>query len=177
MSTQSTHTLSVLVDNKPGVLARISSLFSRRGFNIESLAVGPTERPEVSRITLVTTVDRPDVLEQLVKQLNKLVEVYKIIELAPNSVQRELILIKVRCNDTNRSAVLDVVGLFRGKAVDVGTESVTVEATGSSDKLTALVTMLEPYGIIELVKSGQVALGRGQKSITEKNRVALRAAN
>ena len=177
MSTQSTHTLSVLVDNKPGVLARISSLFSRRGFNIESLAVGPTERPEVSRITLVTTVDRPDVLEQLVKQLNKLVEVYKIIELAPNSVQRELILIKVRCTDTNRSAVIDVVGLFRGKAVDVGTESVTVEATGSSDKLAALVTMLEPYGIIELVKSGQVALGRGQKSITEKNRVALRAAN
>ena len=177
MSTQSTHTLSVLVDNKPGVLARISSLFSRRGFNIESLAVGPTERPEVSRITLVTTVDRPDVLEQLVKQLNKLVEVYKIIELAPNSGQRELILIKVRCNDTNRSAVIDVVGLFRGKAVDVGTESVTVEATGSSDKLAALVTMLEPYGIIELVKSGQVALGRGQKSITEKNRVALRAAN
>lgn len=170
----STHTLSVLVDNKPGVLARVASLFSRRGFNIESLAVGPTERDDVSRITLVTSVDDPNVLEQLVKQLNKLIEVLKIIELEPHSVQRELILIKVRCSDNNRSAVIDVVGLFRGKAVDVGQESVTVEATGSSDKLAALVTMLEPYGIIELVKSGQVALGRGNKSINEKNRPALR---
>ena len=172
----SRHTLSVLVENSPGVLARVAGLFARRAFNIHSLAVGPTEHPTISRMTVV--VDADDLpLEQVTKQLNKLVEVYKIIELAPNSVQRELILIKVRCNDTNRSAVIDVVGLFRGKAVDVGTESVTVEATGSSDKLAALVTMLEPYGIIELVKSGQVALGRGQKSITEKNRVALRAAN
>ncbi len=171
----STHTLSVLVENNPGVLARISSLFSRRGFNIESLAVGPTERSDISRVTLVTTVDDPRTLEQLVKQLNKLLEVYKILELEPNSVQRELILIKVRCNDHNRSAVIDVVGLFRGKAVDVGPDSVTVEATGSTDKLAALVTMLEPYGIIELVKSGQVALGRGNKSINEKNRPALRA--
>lgn len=173
----STHTLSVLVSNTPGVLARISALFSRRGFNIESLAVGPTEKDEVSRITLVTTVDAVDTVEQLVKQLNKLVEVYKIIELEPNSVKREMILAKVRCNDSNRSAVIDVVGLFRGKAVDVGTESVTVEATGSTEKLAALITMLEPYGIIELVKSGQVALGRGQKSINEKNRPALRAAH
>ncbi|MGI5952584.1 MAG: acetolactate synthase small subunit [Brooklawnia sp.] len=173
----STHTLSVLVDNKPGVLARISSLFSRRGFNIESLAVGPTEKEDVSRITLVTNVDDARVLEQLVKQLNKLVEVFKVIELAPSSVQRELILVKVRCDTSNRSQVIDVVGLFRGKAVDVGHESVTIEATGSSEKLTALVTMLEPYGIIELVKSGQVALGRGQKSINEKNRSAQRAAN
>lgn len=172
----SIHTLSVLVENKPGVLARISSLFSRRGFNIESLAVGPTERDDVSRITLVTSVDDITVLEQLVKQLNKLVEVYKVIELEPNSVERELILIKVRCNGQNRSAVIDVVGLFRGKAVDVSPETVTIEATGSSDKLAALVTMLEPYGIIELVKSGQVALGRGHKSINEKGRPVLRAA-
>ena len=100
----------------------------------------------------------------------------KIVELAPNSVQRELILVKVRCDDSNRSAVIDVVSLFRGKAVDVGPESVTVEATGSDEKLAALMTMLEPYGIIELVKSGQVALGRGRKSINEKHR-ALRAAN
>lgn len=173
----STHTLSVLVDNKPGVLARISSLFSRRGFNIESLAVGPTENEDVSRITLVTSVDDPRILEQLVKQLNKLVEVYKIIELAPTAVQRELILVKVRCNDSNRSSVIDVVGLFRGKAVDVGHESITIEATGSDEKLTALITMLEPYGIIELVKSGQVALGRGHKSINEKTRAVLRAAH
>ena len=172
----STHTLSVLVSNQPGVLTLISGLFSRRGFNIESLAVGPTERDAVSRITLVTQVGDINSLEQLVKQLNKLVEVYKIIELEPNSVQRELILLKVKCNDQNRSAVIDVVGLFRGKAVDVGPESITVEATGTADKLHALVTMLEPYGIIELVKSGQVALGRGQRSINEKNRAVLRAA-
>ena len=173
----STHTLSVLVSNKPGVLARVAMLFSRRGFNIESLAVGPTENPEISRITLVSTVDDPNTLEQLVKQLNKLVEVYKIIELEPNAVHRELILIKVRCSNANRSAIIDVVGLFRGKAVDVGPESVTIEATGGNDKLEALVTMLEPYGIIELVKSGEVALGRGNRSINEKKRPALRATH
>ncbi|WIY83619.1 acetolactate synthase small subunit [Propionimicrobium sp. PCR01-08-3] len=167
------HTLSVLVIDQPGVLARVASLFSRRGFNIESLAVGPTEREDLSRITLVTEVEDPNVLEQLVKQLNKLVEIYKVIELEPNSVVRELILVKVHCNERNRSAVLDVVGLFRGKTVDVSFESVTVEATGSSDKLAALITMLEPYGIIELVKSGEVALSRGNKSINEKNRPAL----
>ena len=170
------HTLSVLVSDQPGVLARVASLFSRRGFNIESLAVGPTERDDLSRITLVTEVDDVTILEQLVKQLNKLVEVYKVIELEPNSVQRQLILVKVRCNERNRSAVLDVVGLFRGKAVDVSFESITVEATGSDDKLDALITMLEPYGIIELVKSGEVALSRGNKSINEKSRGVLRTA-
>ena len=172
----SNHTLSVLVSDQPGVLARVASLFSRRGFNIESLAVGPTERDDLSRITLVTEVDDVTILEQLVKQLNKLIEVYKVIELEPNSVQRQLILLKVRCNERNRSAVLDVVGLFRGKAVDVSFESITVEATGSDDKLDALITMLEPYGIIELVKSGEVALSRGNKSINEKSRGVLRTA-
>ena len=172
----SNHTLSVLVSDQPGVLARVASLFSRRGFNIESLAVGPTERDDLSRITLVTEVDDVTILEQLVKQLNKLIEVYKLIELEPNSVQRQLILVKVRCNERNRSAVLDVVGLFRGKAVDVSFESITVEATGSDDKLDALITMLEPYGIIELVKSGEVALSRGNKSINEKSRGVLRTA-
>ncbi len=169
----STHTLSVLVSDQPGVLARVSSLFSRRGFNIASLAVGRTEKEGLSRITLVTEVDDANVLEQLVKQLNKLVEVYKIIELEPNSVQRQLILVKVRCTERNRSAVLDVVELFRAKGVDVSFDSVTVEATGSEDKLEALITMLEPYGIIELVKSGEVALSRGNKSINEKHRSAL----
>ncbi|WP_341729174.1 acetolactate synthase small subunit [Brooklawnia sp.] len=169
------HTLSVLVSDQPGVLARVASLFSRRGFNIESLAVGSTEKEGVSRITLVTEVDEGNVLEQLVKQLNKLVEVYKVIELEPNSVQRQLILLKVRCNERNRSAVLDVVGLFRAKAVDVSFESVTIEATGTEDKLAALITMLDAYGIIELVKSGEVALSRGNKSINEKNRPALQA--
>lgn len=171
----STHTLSVLVSDQPGVLARVASLFSRRGFNIASLAVGRTEKEGLSRITLVTEVDDANVLEQLVKQLNKLVEVYKIIELEPNSVQRQLILVKVRCTERNRSAVLDVVELFRAKGVDVSFDSVTIEATGSEDKLEALITMLEPYGIIELVKSGEVALSRGNKSINEKHRSALQS--
>ncbi|MGK0540718.1 acetolactate synthase small subunit [Propionimicrobium lymphophilum] len=163
-----THTLSVLVQDHPGVLTRVASLFSRRGFNIESLAVGPTEKEGVSRMTLVTVVDDERFVEQLVKQLNKLVEVLKVLELPESSVCREMILVKVRCDNTNRSSVIDVVSLFRGKAVDVGLTSVTIEATGSHDKLEALLTMLEPYGVIELVKSGQVALGRGQKSINEK---------
>ena len=163
-----THTLSVLVQDHPGVLTRVASLFSRRGFNIESLAVGPTEKEGVSRMTLVTVVDDERFVEQLVKQLNKLVEVLKVLELPESSVCREMILVTVRCDNTNRSSVIDVVSLFRGKAVDVGLTSVTIEATGSHDKLEALLTMLEPYGVIELVKSGQVALGRGQKSINEK---------
>lgn len=163
-----THTLSVLVQDHPGVLTRVASLFSRRGFNIESLAVGPTEKEGVSRMTLVAVVDDERFVEQLVKQLNKLVEVLKVLELPESSVCREMILVKVRCDNTNRSSVIDVVSLFRGKAVDVGLTSVTIEATGSHDKLEALLTMLEPYGVIELVKSGQVALGRGQKSINEK---------
>lgn len=170
------HTLSVLVSDHPGVLARVASLFSRRGFNIGSLAVGTTEREGHSRITLVAEVADPAALEQLVKQLNKLIEVYKVVELDPNSVQRQLVLVKVRCGERNRSAVLEVVGLFRGKTVDVSFDSVTIEATGSEDKLNALLTMLEPYGIIELAKSGEVALGRGNKSINEKNRPAVVSA-
>ena len=160
------HTLSVLVENKPGVLARVAGLFSRRGFNIESLAVGPTEVPEVSRMTIVVAVeDLP--LEQVTKQLNKLVNVLKIVELEPAvSVQRELLLLKVRADATVRSQVLETVQLFRAKVVDVAPEAVTVEATGTSDKLAALLRMLEPYGIREMVKSGMVAVGRGPRSIT-----------
>jgi len=160
------HTLSVLVENKPGVLARVAGLFSRRGFNIESLAVGPTEVPEVSRMTIVVAVeDLP--LEQVTKQLNKLVNVLKIVELEPAvSVQRELLLVKVRADAGVRSQVLETVQLFRAKVVDVAPEAVTVEATGTSDKLTALLRMLEPYGIREMVKSGMVAVGRGPRSIT-----------
>jgi len=165
----STHTLSVLVEDKPGVLARCAALFSRRGFNIESLAVGPTENEHLSRMTLVAQVDDDTVLEQLVKQLNKLVEVIKIVEL-DNAVQRELILVKVRSNAENRSQIVDTVNLFRGKAVDVSPDSITVEATGGAEKLTALVTMLEPFGVVELVQSGQVALARGARTITDKTR-------
>ena len=162
----STHTLSVLVENKPGVLARVASLFSRRGFNIESLAVGPTEHTEISRMTIVVNVeDSP--LEQVTKQLNKLVEVIKIVELDPGaSVNRELLLVKVKAETVTRGQVLETVQLFRAKVVDVSPESLTVEATGTADKLTALLRMLEPYGIREMVQSGMVAVGRGPRSIT-----------
>jgi acetolactate synthase-1/3 small subunit len=161
-----THTLSVLVENKPGVLVRVSGLFSRRGFNIESLAVGPTEHADVSRMTIVVKVDQLP-LEQVTKQLNKLVNVIKIVELDPaQSVQRELLLVKVRADASVRSAVLEVANLFRAKVVDVGTESVTIEATGTADKLAALLKVLEPYGIREMVQSGMVAVGRGPRSIT-----------
>ena len=160
------HTLSVLVENKPGVLARVAGLFSRRGFNIESLAVGPTEVTEVSRMTIVVAVDELP-LEQVTKQLNKLINVIKIVELEPAiSVQRELLLVKVRADATVRSQVLETVQLFRAKVVDVAPEALTVEATGTTDKLSALLRMLEPYGIREMVKSGMVAVGRGPRSIT-----------
>jgi acetolactate synthase I/III small subunit len=168
MSDLSTRTLSVLVENKPGVLARVSSLIFRRGFNIESLAVGPTEYPHMSRITLAVTVDDL-VLEQMTKQLNKLVEVLKIVELEPGSVRRELILIKVRAEAEQRGRVLEVLQLFQGaKAVDITAETITIEAVGSPDKLEAMMRLLEPFGIRELVQSGVVAVGRGSRSITDR---------
>ena len=165
----SKHTLSVLVENKPGVLARVSGLFSRRGFNIDSLAVGETEHPEVSRITIVVNAeDSP--LEQVTKQLNKLVNVLKVVELDPDaSVQRELLLVKVKADQTTRSQVLEVVQLFRAKVVDVVADAVTIEATGTVDKLDAFIRVLEPFGIRELVQSGMVAVGRGARSITDRN--------
>jgi acetolactate synthase I/III small subunit len=165
----SRHTLSVLVENKPGVLARVSSLFSRRGFNIDSLAVGPTEHPEVSRMTIVVNVEELP-LEQVTKQLNKLVNVIKIVELDPAAaVQRELLLVKVRADLDTRSHVLETVQLFRAKVVDVAPDAVTIEATGTADKLEALIRVLDPFGIKELVQSGMVAVGRGSRSITDRN--------
>ena len=160
------HTLSVLVENKPGVLARVAGLFSRRGFNIHSLAVGPTESPDISRMTIVVAVDELP-LEQVTKQLNKLVNVIKIVELDPGqAVQRELLLVKVRADATVRSQVLETVQLFRAKVIDVSPEALTVEATGTGDKLDALLRMLEPYGVREMVQSGMVAIGRGPRAIT-----------
>jgi len=165
----SVHTLSVLVENKPGVLARIASLFSRRGFNIDSLAVGPTEHPEISRMTIAVNVESLP-LEQVTKQLNKLINVLKIVELDPAiSVQRELLLVKVRADAESRSHVLETVQLFRAKVIDVSPDSVTIEATGSADKLEALLRMLEPFGVKELVQSGMVAIGRGPRSITDRS--------
>ncbi len=164
----STHTLSVLVADRPGVLARVSALFSRRGFNIDSLAVGPTEQPDMSRITLVVEAE-DNTVEQLTKQLNKLVEVVKIVELDPDAVRQELVLIKVATTDPGtRSDVLEVIQLFKAKAVDATNDSIVVQATGSPEKLRALVTMLEPFGVRELVQSGLVALGRGPRSITDR---------
>ena len=167
------HTLSVLVEDKPGVLARVASLFSRRGFNIQSLAVGATEQKHLSRMTIVVAVDDFP-LEQITKQLNKLVNVLKIVQLDSRStVQRELILIKVTADNATRTSVLEIVQMFRAKVVDAAADSVTIEATGTTDKLKALLEVLEPYGVKELVQSGIVAIGRGPRSITDR---ALRSA-
>ena len=164
------HTLSVLVQYKPGVLARISGLISRRGFNIDSLAVGATENEAVSRMTIVVDVDET-ALEQVTKQLNKLVEVLKVVELDPEaSVQRELLLIKVRCDASSRSEVVQLTQMFRCNVVDVGLDSVVIEATGTPDKLQALLTVLASYGVREIVQSGLVAVARGGRSITDRGR-------
>ncbi|MDN5797846.1 MAG: acetolactate synthase small subunit [Intrasporangium sp.] len=165
----SKHTLSVLVENKPGVLARVASLFSRRGFNIDSLAVGPTELEEISRMTVVVEVEA-GALEQVTKQLNKLVEVLKVVELdTAAAVHSEICLVKVRADATSRSQVVDTVNLFKAKVVDVAPDALTIEVTGSSDKLTAFLAVLEPFGIKELVQSGVVAMGRGSRSITDRS--------
>mgnify|MGYP000039922703 FL=1 len=159
----SVHTLSVLVENSPGVLARVSSLFSRRGYNIDSLAVGPTEDEQYSRMTIVVNVEEHG-LHQVVQQLDKLINVISITELDPvASVQRELLLVKVSTDQTTRSQVLETVQLFRAKVVDVAQDAVTIEATGNSEKIQALLRVLEPYGIKELVQSGLVAMSRGLK--------------
>lgn len=165
------YTLSVLVENKPGVLARIAGLIARRGYNIDSLAVGPTESEETSRITLSVVVEDDLVLEQITKQLNKLLEVLKIVELEENAVKRELMLIKLRADPATRSQIIEVVQLFRGKTVDVHNDSLTIEATGSPEKLAALMQMLQPYGVREVVQSGLVALARGSKSLTDRARL------
>jgi acetolactate synthase I/III small subunit len=164
----STHTLSVLVENKPGVLARIAGLFSRRGFNIDSLAVGPTEHPEVSRMTIVVNVEESP-LEQVTKQLNKLVEVIKIVELDPAaSVSRELLIVKVKADVATRSQVLEAVTLFKAKVVDVATDAITVQVVGNQAKLEDFLRFVEPLGVRELVQSGVVAIGRGSRSISER---------
>lgn len=164
----STHVLSLLVEDKSGLLTRVAGLFARRGFNIESLAVGHSEIEGLSRITIL--VDVEDVpLEQVTKQLNKLINVIKIVELDPTqSVQREHLLIKVRVDNTTRSQVLEAVTLFRARVVDVSTDAVVIEVTGDSGKTQAFLRVLEPYGIKEIAQSGLLAIGRGSKSITER---------
>ena len=169
----SKHTLSVLVENRPGVLTRVAGLFARRSFNIHSLAVGPTEHEGISRMTVVVDVDDLP-LEQVTKQLNKLLNVIKIVELEPEaSVQREMLLVKVRADLQTRSHVLETVELFRARVIDVAPDAVTIEATGNPDKLQALLKVLEPFGIRELAQSGLVGISRGNRSITDR---ALRSA-
>ena len=160
-----THTLSVLVEDKPGVLARVAALFSRRGFNIESLAVGATEQKDMSRMTIVVSAEETP-LEQVTKQLNKLINVIKIVEQdEDNSVARELALIKVRADTGSRSQVIEAVNLFRAKVVDVSPEAMTIEATGDRGKIEALLGVLEPFGIREIVQSGLVSMTRGSRGI------------
>ncbi|MFO7689444.1 MAG: acetolactate synthase small subunit [Cryobacterium sp.] len=162
------HVLSLLVEDKPGLLTRVAGLFARRGFNIESLAVGHSEIAGLSRITILVDVEEVP-LEQVTKQLNKLINVIKVVELDQSqSVQREHQLIKVRVDNTTRSQVLEAVTLFRARVVDVATDAVVIEVTGDSGKVQALLRVLEPYGIKELAQSGLLAIGRGSKSITER---------
>lgn len=162
------HTLSILVQNQPGVLARVAALFTRRAFNIHSLAVGETEEPSISRITV--QVDAEDLpFEQVTKQLNKLINVLKVVELPPqDAVTRKFVLFKVQANAQNRSQVLQIVDLFRASVVDVNRESLVIQAAGVQSKLEALMETLAPYGINEIVQSGAVAIGRGPRSITDQ---------
>lgn len=177
MAAEERHLLSVLVENKPGVLTRIAGMFARRGYNIHSLAVGPTDDPTLSRLTVVVGDDAVQV-EQIVKQLNKLVHVLKILELDPaESVKRELQMVKVDAPPEVRGQIMQLVEVFRAKVCDVDHETVTIEASGSPDKLEALQTMLEPYGIRELVRSGTISLARGSSAMLEtgSNRPRIRA--
>jgi acetolactate synthase-1/3 small subunit len=155
------HTLSVLVENKPGVLTRIAALFARRGFNIDSLAVGETEDPRLSRMTIaVDAQDSP--LEQVTKQLHKLINVIKITDLDPaNSVERELMLVKVRADSGSRPEIMQIVEVFRAKIVDVGKGELMVEVTGTREKMEAILGLMRPFGVVELVRTGRIAMGRG----------------
>ena len=164
----SRHVLSLLVEDKPGILTRVAALFARRGFNIESLAVGTTEVEGLSRITVVVGVEGAP-LEQVTKQLNKLINVIKVVELeAEQAVQRDHMLIKVKTDAATRSQVLEAVTLFRARVIDVVSDAVIIEITGDTSKCVAFIKILEPYGIKEMVQSGVLAMGRGSKSITEK---------
>ena len=154
--------LSVLVENKPGVLARVSSMFARRGFNIHSLAVGPAADPEFSMMTVVVEDEN---LEQVLKQLRKLVNTIKVTELDPkDSIEREVMLVRVTADASQRGELLEAAGVFKARAVDVGTTSITFEITGTPDKVNDFLELLRPYGLIELAKSGWIALARDSKS-------------
>jgi len=161
------YTLSVLVENHPGVLSRVAGLFSRRGFNIDSLAVGVTEDPTISRMTIVVNGD-DYIVEQVTKQLNKLIDVIKIKKLNPKeAVERELALIKVNANSQTRSDIIQITEIFRANIVDVSKETLTIEISGDEDKIEALIELLKQYGIREVVRTGLIAIERGNKVITK----------
>ncbi len=163
------HILSVLVENKAGVLTKVSGLFSRRGFNIDSLAVGVTEKPDVSRITILATGDARTI-EQLTKQLNKLIDVIKVKRLCSEEVVcRELAMIKVRGIDVQkRLEIIQIANIFRAQVVDVSKTTVTIEMTGASDKVNAFLDMAEEFGNVELVRTGTIAIERGTQTISNK---------
>ncbi len=158
------HIIAVLVENKPGVLARVSSLFRRRGFNIESLAVGTTEREDISRMTIVVKGDDKTV-EQVVKQLNKLIEVIKVSDLSENSVNRVLALVKVAATTENRGEIIEIANIFRARIVDVARDSLIIEITGDEEKIDAFTNLMRQYGIKEFVKTGVVSMARGSKVV------------
>jgi acetolactate synthase-1/3 small subunit len=158
------HIISVLVENKSGVLAKVAGLFSRRGFNIESLAVGPTDNEKIARITIVVNIDE-DSIEQVTKQLHKLINVLKIQKLNPEySVQRELVLIKINTENKSRAEILEIANIFRANVVDVTKNSIMLELTGASSKINAFEELLKPYGILEFVRTGMIACARGKKT-------------
>jgi acetolactate synthase-1/3 small subunit len=164
------HTLAILVENKPGVLTRVAGLFSRRGFNIESLAVGVTENLDTSRITIVVSGD-DNILEQVEKQLNKLIDVIRVSDIpAEDSVSRELALIKVGVDSTTRAEVMQIVDIFRAKIVDVGIKSLVVEVTGDESKINAIEQLLRQFGIKEMVRTGKIAMNRGAKVVQSEKR-------
>jgi acetolactate synthase-1/3 small subunit len=167
------HTLSVLVENKPGVLTRIAGMFARRGYNIHSLAVGPTDDERVSRLTVVVGTEAVH-LEQIIKQLNKLINVLKIVELDPHdAVERELQLVKVAATPDTRSQIIELADVFRAKIVDVDHDSLTIEAAGNPGKLEAMVELLAPFGIREMVRSGTISLARGSTAITDGSKLRM----
>jgi acetolactate synthase-1/3 small subunit len=159
------HTISVLVDNKPGVLARVAGLFSRRGYNIESLAVSITDNPDISRMTIVVNGDE-SVVEQITKQLHKLIDVSKVQDyLGVPIVARELSLIKVNAEVKDRTALMQLVEVFRGRIIDMSEKTFVIELTGAADKIDAFEQLLRPYGVRELVRTGRIAMARGSRSI------------
>ncbi len=159
------YTISVLVENKPGVLARVASLFRRRNFNIESLTVGTTDRDDISRMTIVVNGDLR-VVEQVMKQLNKLIDVIKVSDVTEKSVERELVLIKVKATSETRGEIVELANIFRGRVVDVSKDSIIIEITGDEDKIKAFINLMRQFGIRELARTGMVAMQRGEKVVS-----------